>query len=72
MGASHTTEGIGAMFYLTQAYIQQADREREVATDLRNRQILRVVSQTTTPIDPPAPSTRIPRRAPARARAVSR
>jgi hypothetical protein len=59
------------MFYLTQAYIQQADREREVATDLRDRQILRV-SQTTAPTDPPAPSTRIPQRAPARARAVSR
>lgn len=60
------------MLQLTLAYILQADREREIATDLKNRQILRMTPQTMAPIDPPAPATRTPRRAPVRARVAGR
>jgi len=60
------------MLQLTLAYIQQADREREVATELRNQQTLRSTPQTLAPMEPPAGSTRTSRRAPVRARAVGR
>lgn len=59
------------MLQLTLAYVQQEDRERETATDLQNRQLLRSTPQTSTPIEPAAP-TRVTRRAPVRARAANR
>ncbi len=60
------------MLQLTLAYIQQADREREVAADLRDRLILKSADQTLSPIEPAALATRTPRRAPVRARAAGR
>jgi len=60
------------MLQLTLAYVQQATREREVETDLQNRQILRSTPQTLVPAEAPAPSTRAPRSAPVRARANGR
>lgn len=59
------------MLQLTLAYVQQGDRERETATDLQNRQLLRSTPQTSAPIEPPA-STRNSRRAPVRSRAATR
>ena len=41
------------MNHLTTLYVNQADRERQIAEDLRNRQILAVVEQT------PAEATRL-------------
>ncbi len=59
------------MLQLTLAYIQQADREREIATDLQNRQILRSPLETGASTESPAP-TRVSRRAPVSARAATR
>jgi hypothetical protein len=60
------------MFQLTTAYVHQADREREVAADLHNRQVLRSTSETLTPVEPPALSSRAIRRTPVRVRAAGR
>ena len=60
------------MFQLTTAYVQQADREREVASDLSNRQLLRPTADVPAPVEPAFPATRTIRRAPARVRAASR
>ena len=59
------------MLHLNLAYVQQADRERETATDLQNRQLLRATPQTGAPIAPPARAP-ISRRASVRARAATR
>ncbi|MEX1170837.1 MAG: hypothetical protein WEE50_11905 [Chloroflexota bacterium] len=60
------------MLQLTLAYIQQADREREVATELQNQQMLRSTTGTMGPVEPHVSSTRALRRTPVRARAVGR
>jgi hypothetical protein len=59
------------MLQLTLAYVQQVTRERQVETDLQNRQILRSTRQSVAPVEPAAPS-RAHRRAPVRARAAGR
>lgn len=60
------------MLQLTTAYVQQADREREIATDLQNRQLLQPTPRDIAPIEVPVTANHNPRRAPARARAVGR
>lgn len=60
------------MFQLTTAYVQQADREREIASDLSTRQLLRSTADVPAPVEPATSATRITRRAPARVRAASR
>jgi hypothetical protein len=60
------------MFQLTTAYVHQADREREIATDLHTRQLLRSASEALAPVEPPAPSSRAMRRPPVRVRAAGR
>jgi hypothetical protein len=61
------------MLQLTLAYVQQADRERETATELTNRQALRSTAQASTPVEPPATTThRSARNAPIRVRAAGR
>lgn len=60
------------MLQLTLAYVQQTARERDVEADLQARQLLRATTQTMTPVEPPASSSRSPRPAPVRARATGR
>jgi len=60
------------MLQLTLAYIQQADREREIAADLQNRQTLRSTAATAPPIEPTAAPARSARRTLDRARAANR
>jgi hypothetical protein len=61
------------MLQLTLAYIQQADREREIATELTNRQALRSTAHASSPVKSPATTTnRSARSAPVRVRAASR
>jgi hypothetical protein len=60
------------MLQLTLAYVQQVDRERDVAADLRNRQTLQPTPQAMAPADSPAAAIRTTRRAPAHARATTR
>jgi hypothetical protein len=59
------------MLQLTVAYLLQADREREIETDLQARQLLRLLPQNMGPIEPQALTARVPRRA-VRARAAAR
>ena len=65
------------MNHLTTLYVNQADREREIAEDLRNRQILHVVEPTPTEAtrlatSPNQPATTNPRPTALRARAAGR
>ena len=60
------------MFQLTTAYVLQADREREIASHLSNRQLLRSTADVPAPVEPASPATRTTRRAPVRVRAASR
>ena len=60
------------MLQLTLAYIHQTDREREIATDLQNRQLLQPTPRDLAPIEPPNATAHNPRRAPVRARAAGR
>ena len=60
------------MLQLTLAYVLQATLEREVETELQHRQMLRAPSQSLSPVEPPAPSSRGPRPSPVRARATGR
>lgn len=60
------------MLQLQLAYVNQADREREVATDLRRRQSLKPLDQAIAPVEPPVLSIPDPRRAPLRTRAIGR
>lgn len=60
------------MLQLTLAYVNQADRERDIAADVRDRQLLQPTSQAPTPADPPAAAARTIRRGPAHARAATR
>jgi hypothetical protein len=60
------------MLQLIVAYLLQADREREIETDLRARQRLRLLPQNMGPIEPQELTACMPRRAPVRARAVGR
>jgi hypothetical protein len=56
------------MLQLTLAYVIQADQEREVAEDLRNRQWLRTAERPRTAVQPTWPQAANPRRVPTRAR----
>ena len=63
------------MFNLTVAYVNQAEREREVESDLRRRQILSPPDTTIASNEPVAETARTfqgSRQAPIRARAVGR
>lgn len=62
---------------LTLHYVNQADRERSIAEDLRNRQILETANPSTESAERPSPtpataSVARPSQAPVRARAVGR
>jgi hypothetical protein len=56
------------MLQLTLAYVIQADQEREVAEDLRNRQWLRTPERRRTAVQPTWRRAADPRRMPIRAR----
>lgn len=60
------------MLQLIVAYLLQADREREIETDLRARQLLRLLPQNKGPVEPQERTARMPRRGPVRARAAAR
>lgn len=60
------------MFQLTVAYVLQADREREVADGLRQRDVLRAPDSARDPVEPPARAMGATRRSPAQARAAGR
>lgn len=56
------------MLQLTLAYVIQADQEREVAEDLRNRQLLGTPERPRTTVQPATRQAADPRRVPIRAR----
>ena len=60
------------MFHLTVAYVLQAEREREIADGLRQRDVLRAPDSARDPIEPPSRTTGAPRRSPVQARAGGR
>lgn len=66
------------MFNLMVAYVNQAEREREIESGLRRRQVLNTQEPTASPIEPPARTARraqaiaSPRATSIRARAAGR
>ncbi len=56
------------MLQLSLGYVVQADREREVAEDLRNRQSLLPSREVRAAVPAPASQSRMPRRASVRVR----
>ena len=57
---------------LTVAYVNQAEREREVQDGLQRRQLLHPQDQSTTTTETPVRQLATPRRTPAPARAAGR
>lgn len=60
------------MLNLTVAYVNQAEREREIEDGLRRRQVLHPENQSTTPTEPPARQMATQRRTAVPARAAGR
>jgi hypothetical protein len=60
------------MLQLAIAYLHQLDREREIATDLRRRERLKLLDQRLEPIDPRVHLVPDPRRVALRARPAGR
>jgi hypothetical protein len=60
------------MLNLTVAYVNQADREREIEDGLRRRRLLNPQDESTTPAKPSARSMATHRQTPVAARAAGR
>ena len=60
------------MLNLTVAYVNQAEREREIEDGLRRRQVLHPENQSTTPAEPRSRQLATQRRTPVPARVAGR